>query len=229
MRSGVLSYQGGKIYAPTVTRRFELYSRCLIFYLFVAKAGNRLTTPPNPHMKKLTFTLLATVALSSSVFAGREVVDYKDGKTTSYPPEQCFKDTEFQVDIFGSYTDTVSSGRYGDGLGGGIGVNYFFSRYLGLGVDGNVFDGNANGLWQTSGRLIARYPIETGSLCIAPYVFGGAGVQSNGETVGSWHAGGGLEWRATHSFGLFGEGRYTWTADSAEDSGQARLGARFVF
>ena len=39
---------------------------------------------------------------------------------------------------------------------------------------------------------------------------------------------GGLEWRATETIGIFGEGRYTWGEDD-RNSSQARVGVRFVF
>jgi hypothetical protein len=176
-------------------------------------------------MKKIAFPFLATLAIASSAFAGHEMKDSKDYKAI---PDPCFKDQELQLDIFGSYTDAVSRSAHGDGIGGGVAVNYFFLKYLGVGVDGNIYDGDANGVWDVTGRVIARFPIETGSLCIAPYIFGGGGLETNGTTVGTFHAGGGLEWRATHTIGIFGEGRYTWGADQF-DSAQARVGVRFVF
>ena len=179
-------------------------------------------------MIKIALYSLATLALASSAFAGQEIVskNYKE----PYSPEPCFKDVELQLDVFGTYNDRVSNGdKYKDGFGGGIAVNYFFTRYLGVGVDGNVWDADVHGLWQATGRILARYPLELGSFCIAPYIFGGGGVQTDSETVGCWLAGGGLEWRATPSFGVFGEGRYTWTADTASDTAQARVGLRFVF
>src|SRR5207247_1334735 len=107
-----------------------------------------------------------------------------------------------------SYTDQVKRGDHGDGFGGGLGVNYFFSRYFGIGVSGNLRDGDANGIWNVDGSLIARYPLELGTVCIAPYILAGGGFEADGSTVGTWHAGGGLEWRATPTFGIFGEGRY---------------------
>ena len=176
-------------------------------------------------MKKLTYSLLATVALAASGIAGTEVRSSgKDYKTPA--PEPCFKDVELQLDLFGSYTSATSRSRYNDGFGGGIGVNYFFTRYLGVGVSGSIYDSHG-GVWNADGSIIARYPLELGTLCIAPYILGGGGVQTDGVTVGSWHAGGGLEWRATPSIGIFGEGRYTWAEDS--DSASARVGLRFVF
>ena len=175
-------------------------------------------------MKKLIFPVLAAVTFASSAFAGAPVKETKE----PIPLEPCFKDQEFQLDIFASYTDAVSRSSHGDGVGGGLALNYFFIKYLGVGVEGNIYDGDVNGAWDLGGRLIARFPIESGSLCIAPYIFGGGGVATDGVTAGTWNAGGGLEWRATHTIGIFGEGRYTWGADNL-DGAQARLGVRFVF
>lgn len=175
-------------------------------------------------MKKLTYSLLATVALAASGIAGTEVAAGKDYKTPA--PEPCFKDTELQLDLFASYTNPVSRSRYNDGFGGGLGVNYFFTRYLGLGLSGSLYD-SKGGVWNADASLIARYPLELGTFCVAPYILAGGGVQTDGVTVGSWHAGGGLEWRATPSIGIFGEGRYTWAENS--DSASARVGLRFIF
>jgi hypothetical protein len=173
-------------------------------------------------MKKIAFSILACLAVAGSAFAGKEIKEFKQ------PVEPCFKDTELQLDFFGSYTDTQGGG-YSDGFGGGVGVNFFFMRYLGVGVDGNVFDGGVNGVWNVSGSLIARFPVELGGLCLAPYILAGGGVEADGTTVGTWHAGGGLEFRVVpEKFGVFAEGRYTW-AGGPHDAAQARVGVRLVF
>jgi hypothetical protein len=173
-------------------------------------------------MKKIAYSLVACLAFAGSAFAGKEIKEFKQ------PVEPCFKDTELQIDVFGTYTDTEGGG-YSDGLGGGVGVNYFFMRYLGVGVDGNIFDGDANGVWQANGKLIARFPIELGGLCLAPYVFATGGVQADGVTTGTYGAGGGLELRIVpEKLGVFAEGKYQWSA-SSNDSAQARVGVRLVF
>jgi hypothetical protein len=178
-------------------------------------------------MTKFSLTLVASLGLAVSAFAGHEVAttgkDYK-----AMPAVPCFKDQEVQIDLFGTYNDSVNRSRYSDDFGGGVAVNYFFYRYVGIGIEGNVFDGGAHGVWQMGGRLLARYPLELGGTCIAPYIFGGGGAQLDGLASGYYTAGGGLEWRATPSIGLFGEGRYTWASVNT-DSGQARVGVRFVF
>jgi len=178
-------------------------------------------------MKTTALNLIACLGVATSAFAGHEVINAKD-KGYMPPAEPCFKDQELQIDLFGSYTDGVQRREYNDDFGGGVAVSYFFMRYLGVGIEGNVRDGDAHGVWNLGGRLIARYPLELGNICIAPYIFGGGGAQFDGLTSGTWLAGGGLEWRATPMFGVFGEGRYTWAGAQA-DSGQARVGVRFAF
>jgi len=179
-------------------------------------------------MKKIVFSALACLTLAGSAFAGHEMVR-SSGKETkgTVAPEPCFREHELQLDVFASYTGTQGGG-YSDGFGGGIGVNYFFTNMIGFGVDGNVFDGEVNGVWDTTARIFVRFPIE--SACIAPYLFAGGGAEADGEVNWTAHAGGGLEWRASRSIGVFGEGRYTWVeGDANNDSAQARLGVRFVF
>lgn len=173
---------------------------------------------------KFVFPVLATVALASTALAGQEMKAGK--KMKDEPAEPCFRDQELQIDVFGSYTDAVKRSDHGDGIGGGVAVNYFFIKYLGIGAEGNIYGGDVHGAWDLGGRLIARYPIE-GRICLAPYLFAGGGVSTDGTTVGTWNAGGGIEWRATHHIGIFGEGRYTWGED--RDAAQARVGIRFAF
>jgi len=179
-------------------------------------------------MNKIAYSILAGAIAASSAIAGDHTVSHKESKGTVAPaPIPCFKDQEFQLDVFGSFTNGAREYNYDDGFGGGIGVNYFFMRNLGVGVDGNVYDGGVRGVWTSTASLIARFPIE-GNVCFAPYVFGGGGVRSNGETVGTVHGGAGIEFRVTPRIGIFGDGRYTWAKDE-RDSITSRLGVRFAF
>jgi len=223
-------------------------------------------------MNKITLGLLTSVIAASSALAGEEAIN-KDYKQPAPPAIPCFKDQELQLDLFGSFMnfpyghdqDYGDRGRFGrghddnrDGGGGGVGVNYFFMRYFGVGVDGD-FDSNLGGVANYTGKIILRLPIETHGICIAPYVFGGGGGESffddnydsfngrnfngrggrfdrNPGTLGAWMVGGGVEWRVTPRIGVFAEGRYTWTGryGKAEnglnfDNDSARLGVRFAF
>lgn len=144
-------------------------------------------------MKKLTLTALAAITVAGMAMAGPEtVVTSKEYKQPCVTP--CFRDTEFQLDLFYSYNDashqgdnersrrdtfgpdvtplldplvpggsdllrtteflpagsTVTGVRrtelkdtpyFRDGSGGGVGLNYFFWRYVGIGVEGNWWEG----------------------------------------------------------------------------------------
>lgn len=175
-------------------------------------------------MKKLTVSLLTSLVVLGTSFAGPA----KSFKDKNPVPEPCFKDQELQVDLFGSYNDFQNASQYKDGFGGGVGVNYFFLKNVGVGVDGNVVGGGVHGVWNTTGSLILRAPLELGSLCVAPYVLGGGGYQADGTSSGTLHAGGGLEFRVIkQKLGIFTEGRYTWAEDN--NSAQVRSGIRIVF
>jgi len=179
-------------------------------------------------MKKLTVSLLTSLVVLGTSFAGPVTTSKSFKDKNPVAPESCFKDQELQVDLFGSYTNFNDVSRYHDGFGGGVGINYFFMKYVGVGVDGNVLGGHAHGVWNTTGSLIVRYPLELGSLCVAPYVLAGGGYQADGTSSGSMHAGGGLEFRVIkQKLGIFAEGRHTWAENN--DSTQVRSGIRIVF
>lgn len=181
-------------------------------------------------MKKLTLTFLASLAITATGFAGQAMVESKEFKAPA--PEPCFQAGEFQLDMFGSYNGATTNEEFGDGFGGGLGVNYFFTEMIGFGLSGNVYQGHHtfNGdraIWHTSANLIVRFPIQ--EICVAPYIFGGGGIGADGTTVGTYEAGAGLEWRVKPNLGLFAEGRYIWAASQDTDSTQTRVGVRFVF
>ena len=181
-------------------------------------------------MKKIALSFIASLAVASGALAGHEVVaTSKEYKAPA--PIPCFRDTELQLDLFGTYNWLINRQAGGDdGFGGGVALNYFFMRHVGVGVDTNLFDGGVSGLWNFTGSLIIRFPIEA-EVCLAPYIFGGGGYAVDGQGEGTVHAGGGLEWRIVpEKIGIFAEGRYTWsTGNEHGDAAQARLGVRFVF
>src|SRR5438067_12743162 len=99
-------------------------------------------------MKKTVSTFLACVALAATSFAGTATVSsgkgYKEYKQVEQPT--CFSDTEIQADVFAAFA--VTEGGQGGvfnsdhGWGGGIGLNYFFARYFGVGAEGYWLDTN---------------------------------------------------------------------------------------
>jgi hypothetical protein len=202
-------------------------------------------------MKKLTLCLFALAGFVSALHAGETTLSTgKETKTytQSAVEETCFKEREWQFDTFGQYS-VGKAGRAGvfheHGWGGGVGLNYFFHRNIGLGVDASWLsiredqgfarqnaDSEHTVLHNFSGSLILRLPID--SACLAPYVFAGGGFHVDGKQWASGHAGAGIEYRIKpNRFGIFIDGRWTYLGDREERQDlnffSARAGFRIIF
>lgn len=200
-------------------------------------------------MKKLAFSLLAVATLASTSIAGTQVYAPSKEVKEIIPVEGCFLDQELQIDIFGAYVDGNAPNHAGyirdHGWGGGIGINYFFSRNIGIGVDGIWIYGKENAsaggfnqdndetvFHNVTGSLIFRFPID--EACLAPYLFVGGGFHVDGDQWASAHAGVGLEYRIVpNKVGLFIDGRWTYFGDRYGHGDQnnflGKAGIRFVF
>jgi len=160
---------------------------------------------------------------------------------------------ELSLDAFGSYIarqrniehlfDTSIKDHRG-WWGGGVGLNYFITRYLGISGDVNMPADGGKLIDDVFGSLILRLPLDPSGF--APYVFGGGGRQIEGwQTVVSeedgtvthdygthweWegHAGVGIEYRFNPTTGIFMDGRYIWTKNT-DDKLLLRAGLRLVF
>jgi opacity protein-like surface antigen len=144
---------------------------------------------------------------------------------------------ELQLDMFGTYSHAIAhfddifdhSWRHGR-WGGGVGMNYFFTKYIGIGVD-TFFQEKGHFFNNVSGDVFARLPIANSGF--APYIFGGAGWRDGSSVLGSGHAideltahgGVGLEYRFNPHLGVFIDSRYTWT-DKTSDESLTRAGFR---
>ena len=108
--------------------------------------------------------------------------------------------------------------------GGGVGINYFFCRYVGVGAD--MLSENLNPfVYSASGNVIGRIPI--GDTGLAPYVFAGGGYQWHYAHDGFGQAGAGLEYRFARHFGVFVDGR--GVLPEHHDYGLFRAGLRVSF
>ena len=212
-------------------------------------------------MKKIGCCLVVLLTLAASSFAGPVVQSSKEYKAP-VEPTPCFGDHEFQADVFGAYavTEAHQGGIIRDhGWGGGVGLNYFFSRYFGLGVEGywldakpederifsdsvrstikareNARNSSGEAVHSATGSIIMRYPID--AWCLAPYLFVGGGGHWDGKAYGSAHWGGGLEYRIIpQKLGIFVDGRFTVLADKKDVEihnphfSLVRAGIRWVF
>jgi len=192
--------------------------------------------------------LFLAVAISGLTYTASAQTDYEhrgpndtgtaqthDYEDMSKPiSDQVFQANEFSIDAFGmgalshSQLEGASrhSVRHDSRLGLGVGANYFFTRYLGIGADAYTEDTQHSFVDSTSGNLIFRIPID--AIHLAPYVFGGGGYQFDWSETWFGQAGAGLEFRFCKNIGLFADGRYVFNHDT-EDIAVGRIGLRFTF
>jgi len=201
-------------------------------------------------MRKLHILLPAVVGLLAlTSYAGQPMVSSgKEMKQTTVPEETCFNDHELELGVFGQYSvgegPTHAGPMRDHGWGGGVEVNYFFLRNLGIGVEGSWEDMKENGLGrrdanssstalhEVGGSLILRFPIDR--LCLAPYIFGGASFQVDGRQWAAGHAGVGVEYRVVpHKVAIFADARWNYFGDREGfrdlNNFTSRAGFRLIF
>lgn len=168
--------------------------------------------------------VVSLLALSSTVMAGS---DFKTNKEVV--ASDCrFSNNELQLDLFGS----GAFYQQGQPLwGGGVGLNYFFLKYIGLGVEQTLAGRKDGGTeWGTFGNFFLRYPICSWN--IAPYAVAGLGaVYSNGrQGTLAGTVGGGIEYRITKNIGIFTDARWLYnTSNGNSGAVLARTGIKFAF
>jgi hypothetical protein len=140
------------------------------------------------------------------------------------PGTHNYRANEWQVDVFGTWGSLDREDFDDDSMGFGLGGGYFFTRYLGVGVETYVEDFEAPNHVDFS--VIGRYPLQF--LGMAPYALAGVGRQF--EDVSQWtgHIGGGAEFRLNPTTGLFTDIRGVFAEDT-EDIALIRFGIRLAF
>lgn len=174
--------------------------------------------------KHIKLTLVGTFALTTASAIGA------DGA----PEDSLFRAHETSLDLFGSVSvgqetiNHISKDRVRDNgrIGGGIGVNHFFTRNLGIGGDAYTENAAHSFVDSASANLILRIPID--SIRLAPYAYGGGGYEFDSRELWFGQAGAGLELRFTKEVGIFADARYVFT-DGAKDLGVGRVGIRLSF
>ena len=154
------------------------------------------------------------------------------GQTNNLAP--IYRCNELSLDGFatgseGSYTiDHISNQRVRQNThgGAGVGVNYFITRYVGIGAD--AYSENTTGTFidNASGNLLLRLPL--GESGFAPYAFGGGGQQFDAAKLTFGQAGAGMEYRFCHNIGVFIDARSVWPNET-KYYGVGRAGLRFAF
>lgn len=154
----------------------------------------------------------------------------RDEDTELYP------DQETTFDLFAAYgnhkskfNDAFDTTQRRNGVwGAGVGVNFFFAKFFGVGLDAFGLNNDGGLVDAANASLIARLPIDL--LHMAPYVFGGGGRQFEGPDSWTAHVGAGLEVRLNRHTGIFLDGRYVFAKrHSVSDYTLLRSGLRFAF
>lgn len=153
------------------------------------------------------------MAVSASLFAGSESASKKVVPST----EECrFRANEWQVDVAVVGAAGTFQGSPSESIGGNFGINYFFTQYLGFGVDNSVSGYGKPNAINASDRLQAdlllRYPICCWNL--APYLMVGGGASWDTVSQGNGNVGCGFDYRLTRNVALFGDCRWLYGSSS---------------
>jgi hypothetical protein len=183
-------------------------------------------------MKNKMFVGGAILMLAAKSAFGAE--NLGDDQSLKYDQSDYYRANEVSVDAFGSASlgkyslDHISGSRvrHNTRLGAGAGLNYFFTRYIGIGADAYSENTTGAAIDSASANLILRLPL--GESGFAPYIFGGGGHQFDPARVWFGQAGGGMEYRFTPHVGVFLDARWV-LPDETKYYGVARLGMRFAF
>ncbi len=102
-----------------------------------------------------------------------------------------------------------------NGFGGGIAFGYYMvPSYVVLRADAS-FSSVHDSETEIAVDVLFRLPLDGGRF--APYAIIGGGVEAVDGTDGFFHLGGGLEYRFTQNFAIFGECTYAWV-DNADNN-----------
>ncbi len=142
--------------------------------------------------------------------------------------------TETSLDLFGSAAVGQQTLDHITGLklnrdfrlGAGAGLNYFFTRNLGVAADAYTENIAHSFIDSASMNFIGRLPL--GHSGFSPYLYGGFGRQFDASEVWFGQAGAGIEYRFSHQFGVFLDARYV-IPDGTANYGLGRLGFRCRF
>ena len=191
-------------------------------------------------MKKTLLLLTTLSAFAMTAHAGTPT------STAILPPpapESLYNAGELQFDLFGQYGVTSSGNERligDDAFGGGIGVNYFITRWFGIGGEGSLFDTEGDSVGTATFNVFLRAPL--GESGFAVYGFTGIGITFNADDIDSddfddfnddvllqGHVGVGVEYRFTPKIGIFSDARYTFVERDDSDFVLIRAGVRFAF
>jgi hypothetical protein len=133
---------------------------------------------------------------------------------------------QLSLEAFGTYATRNREGSSGNEGGGGLGLTYFFTRYVGIGADTYVEEWKLP--YRVNGSLILRLPLPDRFSKLAVYGFGGGGREFKDIPQFTWHGGGGLEYKFCSHLGIFADAREVFP-DKTPNYTLVRSGLSFGF
>ena len=166
--------------------------------------------------------LLAIVGLWAVQFA--QAATFEERMRYDQNAADKYRANELDLDLFGTYATHDRFGNETDRGGGGLGLNYFPNKYVGIGADSYLEEWRWP--YRVNGSLIVRFPLGQSGLAI--YGLGGGGREWKYVPQWTGHAGGGLEFRFNPYTGIFADARRVFP-ENTPDYTLARAGLRVSF
>ena len=130
------------------------------------------------------------------------------------------------MEAFGTYATRDRRGDNVNNGGGGLGLTYFITRYIGVSADSYLEEWKWP--YRVNGSGILRLPVPNRLSPVAVYGFGGGGRQFKTVPQYTYHGGAGLEIKCCPQLGFFLDGREVFP-DKTKDYTLVRAGVSFVF
>ncbi len=181
-------------------------------------------------MKKLIKTKLYIAGTLLALAA----IPVRGADTVVNQLDDTYRAGELSLDAAGTasmdkYTlNHLSTQRVNDNtkLGAGVGLNYYFTRNLGLGAETYCQQDGGDFFNNVTGNVLGRLPL--GDSGFAPYALAGGGYRF--QEVQTWlvQAGAGIEYRFCKHLGIFLDARCV-IPEKTSYYAVARAGVRFAF
>ncbi len=172
--------------------------------------------------KGLCIFVLAAIVVANAARAAT----WEDRWTYEREGVEVFPANQLSLDAFGTYADRDRTGDAVHHLGGGLGLDYFFNRYIG--ISGDTYIEEWKWPYRVNGDAIIRLPLQGRWGGFSPYVLGGGGRQFKDIPQYSWNAGGGFEFKFNPYTGIFADARRVFP-DKTGDYYLVRTGLRIGF
>lgn len=192
----------------------------------------------------ITVSLLATLGVAGPSFVRAAAGDTMQSDTTLQTPAPAlapiattvvttvksgyepFMANQLSLEAFGTYATRDRRGDNVNDGGGGLGVSYFITRYIGISADSYIEEWKWP--YRVNGSAVLRLPVPDRLSPVAVYGFGGGGRQFKTVPQYTWHGGGGVEIKCCPHLGFFLDGREVFP-DKTKDYTLVRAGVSFVF